>query len=238
MVFLLDNKEMHRILAAILLLFVSISAWAQENADFGVSLGVSTYMGDINPSKFFYNPKPAGGVFYRYNFHSRHALRTNLNIATFEADDLDFDNAYQQNRNMRFEGDIAELISQFEFNFLPYSTNGKTWDFTPYMAAGFGVALFDSETVSINPVIPFTLGFKVNFSKNLGLEAEYSFRKTFYDNFDGLKDYVAPDDYAFAHNNDWYFFTGISLTWKMYNRNISCPAYQDISIGKRDKIKR
>ena len=226
---------MYRFRATILLLFVSISALAQENVDFGVSLGVSTYMGDINPTKFFYNPRLAGGIFYRYNLHPRHAIRTNINIATFEANDLDFNNAYQQNRNRNFSGNIAELISQFEFNFLPYATNGRTWDFSPYIAAGFGIASFNSTTSNISPVIPFTVGFKVNFSENLGLEAEYSFRKTFYDNFDDLKDYGAPSDYSFVHNNDWYFFTGFSFTWKMFNGNVDCPAYKDVAKNSKKR---
>ena len=78
------------------------------------------------------------------------------------------------------------------------------------------------------PVIPFSVGFKINLYKNLGLEAEYGFRKTFYDNFDGLNDFTDPADYGWLHNNDWYSFTGICLTWKIYNRLAGCPAYDDV----------
>ena len=72
------------------------------------------------------------------------------------------------------------------------------------------------------------MGFKINLYKNLGLEAEYGFRKTFYDNFDGLNDFTDPEDYAWLHNNDWYSFAGICLTWKMYNKLAGCPAYDDV----------
>ena len=56
---------------------------------------------------------------------------------------------------------------------------------------------------------------------------EYGFRKTFYDNFDGVKDLVAPSDYSWLHHNDWYSFTGIAVTWKIYNKLAGCPAYGD-----------
>ncbi|HUU99945.1 MAG TPA: DUF6089 family protein, partial [Bacteroidales bacterium] len=85
------------------------------------------------------------------------------------------------------------------------------------------------------PVIPFSVGFKVNIHKNLGLEAEYGFRKTFYDNFDGLKDLVDPSDYAWLHNNDWYSFVGIALTWKIFNRLAGCPAFNDVDNKRKRK---
>ena len=124
---------------------------------------------------------------------------------------------------------------QFEFNFLPFTTLGKIWDFTPYFAAGTGVVYINTVTTAFKPVIPFSLGFKVNVHKNMGLEAEYGFRKTFYDNFDGLRDFVAPSDYGWIHNNDWYSFAGIVLTWKIYNRLAGCPAYNDQDIDKKKR---
>jgi hypothetical protein len=207
----------------------------QRNSDYGVFAGVSSYLGDINPNRLMYSPLPAGGVFYRYNFHPRHALRGNLFLGGIKADDLDFNNSFQQTRAASFSGTVGELAVQFEFNFLPYTTLGRPWDFSPYFAAGIGVAFINSVSFAYTPVIPFSAGFKVNIYKNMGLEAEYGFRKTFYDNFDGLKDMVAPSDYAWLHNNDWYSFAGIALTWKIYNRLAGCPAYDDEKDDKKRK---
>ena len=67
----------------------------------------------------------------------------------------------------------------------------------------------------------------------MGLEAEYGFRKTFYDNFDGLKDLVAPSDFALIHNNDWYTFTGISLPGRSISRLAGCPAYDDVDSKRK-----
>jgi hypothetical protein len=91
---------------------------------------------------------------------------------------------------------------------------------------------------TFKPVIPFSVGFKANVYKNMGLEIEYGFRKTFYDNFDGLKDLIAPSDYGWTHNNDWYSFAGIVLTWKIYNRLAGCPAFADEDEDRKNNRKR
>ncbi|HCC69628.1 MAG TPA: hypothetical protein DEQ09_00525 [Bacteroidales bacterium] len=200
---------------------------AQKKADYGVFGGVSYYMGDINPDRYFYGVSPSIGIMYRYNLHPRHALRTNLFLGRIRGDDLDFNNSYQQNRAHSFESPIFEWSVQFEFNFLPYTTTGKWWDYTPYFAMGGGVCLFNTGSLTYTPVIPFSVGLKVNIYKNLGLELEYGFRKTFYDNFDGLTDNIDPDHHTWTHNNDWYMFTGVTFTWKMFHNMLSCPAYGD-----------
>src|SRR5450759_2884287 len=216
---------MKKINWVLLFLFLSLSLSGQRNSDYGVFAGVSSYIGDINPNRLLYAPLPAGGIFYRYNLNPRQALRTSIIIGGLHANDLDFNNAFQQARAASFSGTVGELTLQYEFNFFPYSTEGKRWDFTPYFAAGAGIAFINTATYTYVPVIPFSFGFKVNIYKNIGLEAEYGFRKTFYDNFDGLKDLVAPSDFAWIHNNDWYTFTGIAVTWKIYNKLAGCPAY-------------
>ena len=223
---------MKRIPWIFLFISISIAAAGQRNADYGIFGGVSSYIGDINPSRLMYAPLPAGGIFYRYNFHPRHALRADLFLGGLRGNDLDFKNSFQQTRAESFSSLTGELAVQFEFNFLPYTTAGKLWDWSPYFAAGAGVAFINSNTFSVQPVIPFSGGIKVNIYKNMGLEVEYSFRKTFYDNFDGVKDMVDPADYAWLHNNDWYSFAGIGLTWKIYNKLAGCPAYSDED-GKR-----
>jgi len=212
---------------------LTLSLEGQRNSDFGGFAGVSSYMGDINPTKLLYSPQPAAGIFYRYNFHPRQALRTSFFIGGLNANDLDFNNSFQTARAASFSGTVAEWALQFEFNFLPFSTEGKSWDYTPYFAAGAGIAFINTAVFTYVPVIPFSIGFKANIYKNLGLEAEYGFRKTFYDNFDGLKDLVAPSDVAWIHNNDWYSFTGIAVTWKIYSKLAGCPAYSDVDTKRK-----
>ncbi len=225
---------MKRIHLLFLFVSLSLSVAGQRNSDFGAFAGISSYLGDINPNKLLYSPLPAAGVFYRFNLHPRQAIRTSILIGGLRAADLDFNNSFQQSRAASFSGTVGEWAAQFEFNFLPYSTQGKRWTYSPYLSAGAGIAFINTGVFTYEPVIPFSIGFKINFYKNFGLEAEYGFRKTFYDNFDGLKDLIDPSDFSWLHNNDWYSFAGIALTWKMYNRLAGCPAYTDVD-GKRKR---
>jgi hypothetical protein len=224
---------MKKIYSLIFFIFLGLSLAGQRNADWGLFGGVSSYFGDINSSKVLYAPLPAGGLFYRYNFNPRQALRAGVFVGGLQGNDLDFKNAFQQTRAASFSSVVGDFTLQYEFNFMPYSTQGKRWNYTPYFAAGGGLALLSSPSFTYVPVIPFSFGFKVNVYKNVGLEAEYGFRKTFYDNFDGVKDLVAPSDYSKVHNNDWYTFTGIAVTWKIYNKLAGCPAYGGANSRKR-----
>lgn len=230
---------MKKLTVILFLTLLSLSVSAQRSADYGIYGGVTSYLGDINPGRLLYRPQPAGGFFYRYNLHPRQSLRANLMLGGLQGRDFDFSNPYQMARDSSFSGLFGEGVIQFEFNFLPYSTQGKKWNYTPYIAAGVGIAYFNTDSPindrPIQPVLPFSIGFKVNIAKNLGLEVEYGFRKTFYDNFDGLTENIYPDhkDKAWLHNNDWYSFAGVAFTWKIYNKLVRCPAFNDVDAPRR-----
>jgi len=217
----------------LILMLLTLALHGQRKSDYGVFGGVSSYFGDINPSRPLYAPLPAAGVFYRYNFHPRQSIRTNIFIGGLQGNDQDFDNDFQQARDASFSGIVGEWAAQFEFNFFPYATDGKRWNYTPYIAGGVGISFINTQGFTYVPVIPFSMGFKISANKNLGIEAEYGFRKTFYDNFDGQSDFVAAEDHGWIHNNDWYTFTGICVTWKIYNKLAGCPAYNDVDSKRK-----
>lgn len=227
---------MRKTVLFIVLLSGSLTVFSQRSADYGVSGGITTYLGEVNQTNLLYNPNPALSLFYRYNLNPRQALRANLLGSRVSASDLDFNNAIQQARAHSFSGLFGELGFTYEFNFFPYSTvKGRTVDYTPYIAAGAALSFNNTVGFKLFPSIPFSAGFKLNVAQHVGLEFEYGFRKTFYDNFDGLSDMVDPDDLTWTHNNDWYSFMGVSITWKMYNKLAGCPAFADFAEEKNRK---
>jgi hypothetical protein len=219
----------------ILLIATALPAMTQRTADYGASLGTVNYLGEYNPSNVLFKHGPAAQLFYRYNFNPRQAVRANLMGGYLSA----------------LGSPIGELGATYEFNFFPYSTfRSRRVDYTPYIAAGaaftavYKQVTLDGVTTNFHPFfsIPFSAGFKVNVANHIGLEFEYGFRKTFYDKFDGQYEVTtpggseAPDVQSWTHNNDWYSFMGISVTWKMYNKLAGCPAFAEM--GKETKRKR
>ncbi|HUW93132.1 MAG TPA: DUF6089 family protein [Bacteroidales bacterium] len=217
---------MRKTILSALLLAILIPSYAQRSADYGFSAGILTYLGELNPVNVLYDPGPAADLFYRYNFNPRQAIRTNLLVGQIRAKDIDINNLRTPPGDDSFSGMLGELGLTYEYNFFPYSTQrSRRIDYTPYIAAGAALSVVNAADFSIFPSIPFSAGFKINIGNNIGLEFEYGFRKTFYDNFDGLTDMVDPEDLTWMHNNDWYSFMGVSFTWKIYNKLVGCPAF-------------
>lgn len=221
---------MIRIIMLNIVLLLSATLLSQQRGDWGISAGAAGYLGEINPERMFSSPNVFVTLFYRYNIHPRHSLRASFSGASLGASDASSGNEFQMARGESFAGYIGEMAGMFEFNFFPYATTARRWTYTPFLAGGLGISFISTEVFTYTPVIPVSVGIKLTPHKNFGLEAECGFRKTFYDNFDGLVDPVGPDSGAWTHNNDWYTFAGITVTWKMFNRFAGCPAYEEMKV--------
>lgn len=206
---------------------IIIVAEAQKKADLGIFGGGSYYLGDINHSKQFYSLSYALGGLYRYNLNPRYTIRGSIYYGNLQANDQDFDNKFQQNRNKSLSGTVLDVTLQFEFNFMPYSTFGRSGEFTTYTTGGIGIAFINTSVNTYKLVIPFGVGAKVNLGKKMGIGFEWGFRKMFYDMMDGYEDPVDTEYRSFIHNYDWYSIVGFSLTYKIFNGLDDCPAYWD-----------
>lgn len=67
------TMEMKRPITIAILIILALPALPQRSADYGVSAGVITYLGEQNPLNAFFKPGPAMQLFYRYNFNPRQA---------------------------------------------------------------------------------------------------------------------------------------------------------------------
>jgi hypothetical protein len=202
---------------------------AQRKANVGLFAGTTYYMGDINPNRHFYRASPAFGAIYRYNLNSRYAIRGNAYFAYLSGNDMDFPEILHPDRPVSpasFYTSLIDVAVQVEYNFLPFTPNLGRWSYTPYLTTGLaGALILDSDVnVSNFASFPFGAGLKVNFSSRVSAGAEWSFRKTFSDHLDGLTNPSGIT--SVLHNNDWYSFLGVFITFKIFNFAVKCPAYK------------
>jgi opacity protein-like surface antigen len=213
----------------VLLLFSCFSAFSQRDAQVGIFAGTAYYMGDINPNRHFYRPSLSLGFLYRYNLNTRYALKATANYGQFSGSDLDFPELLHPDRPVSpasFQTSLLDFGLQVEFNFLPYSPGIVKWAYTPYISTGIsGALVLSSDRASDNMLnLPFGIGLKVNLTKRVTAGAEWSFRKSFNDRLDGLEN--PSGVYSVLHNNDWYSFLGVIITYKFFNFAVDCPVYK------------
>lgn len=222
---------LQRLLLKMLLLLVLGTgiASAQRKANIGLFAGTTYYMGDINPNRHFYRPAPAFGAIYRYNLNSRYAIRGNAYFAYLSGSDMDFPEILHPDRPVSpssFNTSLVDVAFQVEYNFLPFTPNLGKWSYTPYLTTGLAGSLVLSTDVDASNFVsfPFGAGIKINLNSRVSAGAEWSFRKTFTDHLDGL---INPSGTtSVLHNNDWYSFLGVFITFKFFNFAVECPAYK------------
>jgi opacity protein-like surface antigen len=275
------KKFLNILTISILIPLFSFAQYSKSSKiDVGIMVGGSYYIGDLN-SKQFQFTKPAGGIVFRYCFNKRAAIRANLLMGSITASDSYSDSQWQRDRNLDFKSSITELSTQFEFNFLNYKIGGNDdQNFSPYIFMGLAGFHFNpqgqtanGQWVALQPLstegeglpagslshqykltqvsIPFGVGFKTGFSKNMCVGFEWGMRKTFTDYLDDVSStYYSPAiltnqigslSAAMADkrlgkeptisdvgtqrgnpgNKDWYSFFGIVLTIRI-NKSNSC----------------
>jgi hypothetical protein len=220
-------------------LFATVfNASAQKNLDFGIFLGTSYYLGDLNNSKQFYHPHFAYGGLMRYNLGSRWALRASIFGGGLSGDDLDFKFKYQRYRKYSFYTPIVEVTGQLELNFMQYRIGDKRHNYTPYVHLG-GTFLVASYAIQpYQPVIPFGIGFKFNVVPRIGMGLEWTFRKTFTDGLDKVgwykhmptttteNSYLLNKQTGYFHQRDWYSFCGLFITYQIRPSGADCNSYR------------
>ena len=203
------------------LLLASSTARGQRNADMGVFVGVPWYLGDLSTTVPVPNGiPPAIGPIYRYNFNMRNALRAHAFFYTLSDSVENFHGGLAE-----FQSSFVDLGLDFEFNWWPYKTGLSKTKLSPYVSAGLGYSInFDGTSVS-HLYIPFGGGVKVNLGKRLSGGAEVNMRKTFTDLIDGVANLGGEEVQTPVGNNDWYFFTGVFVTFRIFNYREECPTY-------------
>ena len=182
-----------------------------QNSEIGACVGTMFYLGELNPSRLFAQPKLAGGIVYRYNISPRWAVKADFMFGEVSGSDAVTNGGYE--RNLSFRSPITEFSVVGELNFLRlYNTVGQN-HFAPYIFAGLTLFSFNPTTEYPDGTvyelqslgtegqglegmpekyslthfaIPFGIGLRVNIGRYVCIGAEWGFRYTFTDYLDDV----------------------------------------------------
>jgi hypothetical protein len=201
----------------------------RKKTEVGIFTGTSFYMGEINPDRLFYNPSLSFGGLFRWRLSGTYALRGQILYGQFSANDKDFNNPFQLNRNASFSSSLLDFNAIIEYNFLPFQFNERKKTFSPYLFLGVGYDFIISSSNNIignHFNIPFGAGIKYFLHKNIIIGAEWGFRKLLTDKADGVTNPGGNAYKSTFSNKDWYSFTGFFITFGLFGNQGDCPVYQ------------
>lgn len=114
-----------------------------QNGEWGLSVGMAHYFGDINNRGSINRPKLSGGAFFRKQFGNYVGMRVAGHYARVGYSDVHSNNEYQKTRNLSFNSNIFEFTVQGDFNFFKFIPMDGYHIFTPYATLGVGVFNYD-----------------------------------------------------------------------------------------------
>jgi hypothetical protein len=200
--------------------------------EIGVFVGGSNFVGDVGPTTYISPNEPAIGLLYKWNKSPRHAYRFSYIQSNINSNDLDSKELGRNQRGFRFENNLREVSVGIEFNFFDFNLHDSRTKITPYVSSGISYFLSrykltdtqeDTTTEGRTErrksiAIPMILGIKSTLSPSLILALETGARYTLTDNIDGSYN----GNFGNINNNDWYVFTGVTLTYTFGNKPCYC----------------
>ena len=108
-----------------------------KTLEVGPHVGVSYYMGDLNPALPFAMSQLEYGGVIRFNYNNRWTFRADYAYATVKADDKII--KWRPERELNFTSKIHDLSFVAEFNFLEYYTGNPKRNVSPYIFGGISV---------------------------------------------------------------------------------------------------
>jgi hypothetical protein len=224
---------MNKILASFLCFFAFTTIHAQIN-EVGIFLGGSNYIGDVGLTNYIYPNEPAFGILYKWNKSPRHSYRISYTQSQISSNDSDSSEPGRYNRGYKFVNNVKELSAGIEFNFFDFNLHEEKPKVTPYVYSGLSYFFYDNlyvlsgeitKTDKINSsiAIPMTVGIKSNISRDFVLALEVGARYTFTDNIDGSNPSNGSlPKFGNINNNDWYVFSGVTLTYAFGEKECYC----------------
>ena len=207
---------------SLLVLFIALSfaGYSQKGYELGGMIGISNYIGDINPNFSLKTPGLSICGLGRYNFNNRISIRADLAAGRLIGKDNLSENNFQQARNLSFRTDYLDGSLDFEFNFLPLVHGSRDKYFTPYVFAGLAFMYYNpkanldgtwyalrplgtegqvkgAEYAQITAGLTYGMGVKVDLSYEWSVNVELSVRQVGTDYLDDVST-VYPNTFELA----------------------------------------
>lgn len=227
-----------RYLTAVIMMVLLHNTLQAQTYEVGVMLGGANYIGDVGNTTYISPNELAIGGIVKWNRSERHSFRASLLYTRLSADDADSDEARRNQRGYKFDNSLLEGSLGLEFTFKEWSLHNFEPQFTPYLYTGITGFLSHDLALSgngelterrrnIDFAIPMVFGLKWSIATKFVLGLEVGARYTFTDNLDGS----TPEEFDGGENlpsfgnpntNDWYMFTGITLTYTFGRKPCYC----------------
>ena len=216
-------------------LLVSLSNLNAQIHEIGVFLGGSNYVGDVGSTTYINPNELAFGALYKWNKSPRHAYRFAITHGKITNDDSKSSVSGRKQRDYDFENTVTEISAGLEFNFFDFNLHQMDRKITPYVFSGLSFFNYNELFVvggetkedysETSFAIPMILGIKSNITPKLILGAEVGVRYTFTDNLDGSNpknENLQTLKFGNTNSNDWYVFTGFTLTYTFGEKPCYC----------------
>ena len=211
---------------------------SSQTYEIGGFLGAANYIGDVGKTTFIAPKTSVFGGIFKWNRSPRHSFRGTILFGKIEGDDSQSKDPRRKERGYKFENSLNEVTVGLEYTFWEFSMYSGQLAQTPYLFTGISYLGYNSLLKNNNDLInkdsnastlaiPMVVGYKTTLGQNFVLAAEIGARYTFTDNLDGSNPKKASenqDDVSFGNinNNDWYVFTGITLTFTFGRKPCYC----------------
>jgi hypothetical protein len=220
----------NRIAVVILLSVFSITARSQSmesyvhQGEYGFSLGMGHYFGDLNTNSRINRPKFAGSLFFRKQLNNYIGVKISGSYTLLGYSDKYSTNPTEIQRNLSFNNNVWELSVSGDFNFFKFIPGFEEFRYTPYISLGLGVMSFDPyaylngekyllrplntegqgstiypEKTPYSPIamsIPFGVGMKYAINERVNVFGEVVYRFTNTDYLDDVSGTYAPDAFS------------------------------------------
>lgn len=226
LLYLQTLENMRYLLAVVICVFGFLGSHSQTY-EAGAFVGGTNYIGDVGKTNYINPNNIAVGAIFKWNRSPRHSFRGTVTYAEISGDDLDASETRRQQRGYSFKNNLIELSVGIEYTFWEFNLHSGMPQTAPYLYTGLTVFGYDSlrrRGEEIGPfdrqtgiAIPMVVGVKKSIGTNFVLAAEIGARYTFTDNLDGSNPtgtLANQQNLKFGNLNsdDWYVFTGITLT--------------------------